>query len=599
MDILLDKLLTGVYKPARYIGGEINSVIKDWDKTEIRFAIALADTYEVGMSNLGINIIYELLNSRDDILAERVFVPWPDFESKLRNSDFALYSLESKRPIMDFDFFGISLPTEFTFINTLTLLDLAKIPFFPSGRNNNFPIVFAGGSATFNPEPVADFFDFITIGESEEVLFEIFDLYKKLKNEPRQLFFEELARNVEGVYVPSLYEVVYDKDGGFENIKPKIGGVPQAIKKRLIYNLDRLSYPKKPITPITDIIHNRAVLEIMRGCMHKCRFCQAAYTTLPVREFDVEQLKRRGVDILNATGHEEISLVSLSSSDYSNIDSLSNYLMQYCKDKNISISLPALRLDSFSDGLAAKAQEVRSSGVTLAPEAGSQRMRDVINKKISEEDILKGIKTAADRGIRNIKLYFMIGLPFENDEDIKELLNIVYKIERLIKETIKSKFKIVVNLSTFIPKPHTPFQWSLQARRDEVEEKQNYIKSSLKSRHIEIRWTDPNLSVLEGVLARGDRKLSKVMVNAWQKGARLDGWHEHFDFVKWEKAFSEEGIDYLEYLKEIKDVERILPWDHIDTLVRKDFLIKEYLNAKNAATTLNCIKGCKKCGVCK
>ena len=597
MNEKLDQILAGVDKPARYIGEEINTIHKNWDETKIKFAIALADLYEVGMSNLGINIIYELLNRDDNILVERVFNPWPDFEEKLKNNNIPLYSLESKRPIKEFDFFGISLPTEFTFSNVLTLLDLALIPIFSSDRGDSDPIVFGGGSATFNPEPVADFFDFFIIGESEECLIEVFDLYKKMRGVPRNKFLEELAKSVQGIYVPSLYSVNEDNTGRFNGLVPKTKHIAKSIRKRVVNDVDKLSYPSKPIVPLIDIIHNRAVLEIMRSCPHKCRFCQACYTTLPVRELPLKLLEEKGRKILDVTGHEEISLVSLSSSDYAYIEDLTRSLMFYCKDKNISISLPAMRLDTFSQELAVKIQEVRSSSVTLAPEAGSQRLRNIINKKISEDDIYNGIRLAVKKGIKAIKLYFMIGLPYETDKDIEELVNLVINIEKDIKSQVGKKFKLIVSISGFIPKPHTPFQWAWQMPKDIIEAKLNYLKEKIRSKNVKLKWADINMSILEGVLARGDRKLSKVILRAWERGARFDGWYEKFDFEKWQEAFREEGVDYNKYFEE-RDINECLPWNHIDTLVNKEFLKEEYLSAKDGKISSSCKKGCHRCQVC-
>jgi len=547
--------LVQAQKPARYIGNELHSIHKDWEKTSLHFALAYPDTYEVGMSNLGIQILYHIINQSEEALAERVFAPWPDFENLLTANSLPLTAIESNRSLKDFDLVGFSLGHELTYTNIITMLKLGGIPIRSSERGENDPLILGGGPCVFNPEPVAEFFDFFVIGEAEEVINQIIDLVRNTKNVTRNTKLEALSK-IEGVYVPSLNN---------------------PVKKRYIKDLDASPYPLSPIVPFVEAIHDRAVLEIMRGCKWGCKFCQAGWTSRPVRERSMDDLIMLADKLIKNTGYEQLSLISLSSSDYSQIDELAKTLARkYEKDK-VNIALPSMRTNSFSVKLAKEIARVRPSGVTLAPEAGTQRLRDVIGKNMSEENILEGVSAAFEEGIESIKLYFMIGLPTETEEDLLGICNLAKKIMEIGRQFGK-RCRITVNLSTFIPKPHTPFQWEKQIGIEETIEKQRFIKANLKMRGVEIRWHQAEASFLEGVFSRGDRKLSKVIEKAWELGARFDAWSEHFKFDLWQRAFAECGIDPQEYLKS-RDYNEALPWDFIDTGVPKERLIKQAGNS--------------------
>jgi radical SAM superfamily enzyme YgiQ (UPF0313 family) len=543
----MQELLQHVLKPARYVGNELNSIHKDWDKTPIRIALAYPDTYEVGMSNLGIQILYKIINDLPDCLSERVFVPWPDMECRLSTFDCRLSTLESFKPLKNFDLIGFSLGHELTYTNIITILKLGGIPVRSAERGENDPLVMAGGPCTFNPEPVADFFDFFVIGEAEEVILEIAEVFRKSKGERRKTSTSSVESLKVGMLgkIPGIY----------------FPGQSNPVTKRYIKDLNRVPYPTRPVVPFIEAIHDRAVLEIMRGCKWGCKFCQAGWTGLPVREKSPEELFQLAEELVRNTGYEELSLISLSSSDYSQIDLLAKALAQRYENKRINISLPSMRTNTFSVKLAKEISRVRPSGVTLAPEAGTQRLRDVIGKNMTEEHILDGIRSAFAEGIESIKLYFMLGLPTETEED---LLGIVDLSKRILAEgkKITGRARVTVNLATFIPKPHTPFQWERQISIAETQEKQNLLKKALKMKNIEVRWHQPEASFLEGVFARGDRQLAKVIEKAWELGARLDAWSEHFKFDLWQKAFTECGIDPNEYLLERKK-DTPLPWDYV------------------------------------
>ena len=534
------ELLEKVLKPARYIGNELNSIHKDWEKTSLKIAFAYPDTYEVGMSNLGLQILYHIINQQEDALAERVFAPWPDMEQQLQTSNLKLQSLESFKPLNEFDLVGFSLGHELTYTNLLTMLKLGGIPLRSSERGEKDPLILGGGPCAFNPEPVADFFDFFVIGEAEEVIIEIVDALRKTRNETRFAKLKTLAA-IPGVYVP---------------------GVSKTVTKRYIKNLDLSPYPLSPIVPFIEAIHDRAVLEIMRGCKWGCKFCQAGWTGRPVREKKMETLLQQADELVKNTGYEELSLISLSSSDYSRIDELAKTLAQKYEKQRINLSLPSMRTNTFSVKLAKEIARVRPSGVTLAPEAGTQRLRDVIGKNMTEEHILEGVKSAFEEGIESIKLYFMLGLPTETEADLIGICELSSKIFELGR-TFTGRARAVVNLATFIPKPHTPFEREKQISIEETFEKQRFIKINLKKkRGIEVRWHQAEASFLEGVFARGDRKLSKVIEKAWELGARFDAWSEHFKFDIWQKAFAECGIDPNEYLR-ARDEKEALPWDYV------------------------------------
>jgi radical SAM family uncharacterized protein len=539
----LENILPNVQKPARYTGNELNAIHKDWDKTSIKIALAYPDAYEIGMSNLGIQILYYIMNQSADVLAERVFAPWPDMETQLTTCNLQLTTLESQKPLKDFNVLGISLGHELTYTNIVTMLKLGGITVRSAERKENEPLVMAGGPCVFNPEPVADFVDFFVIGEAEEVLVEIIDALRKTLNATRLTKLQTLAA-LPGIYVP---------------------GINKSVKKRYIKDFSAVAYPLFPVVPFIEAVHDRAVLEIMRGCKWGCKFCQAGWTGRPVREKKMELLIQQADALLKNTGYDELSLVSLSSSDYSRIDELAKTLAQKYERDRINISLPSMRTNTFSIKLAKEISRVRSSSVTLAPEAGTQRLRDVIGKNMTEEHILEGVQAAFSEGLESIKLYFMIGLPTETDEDLLAIPTLAQKIYEIGKSHTR-RVRVTVNLATFVPKPHTPLQWERQISIEETLAKQKLIKQNVKTKWIEVRWHQAEASFLEGVFARGDRQLSKVIEKAWELGARFDAWSEHLKFDVWMKAFAECSIDPNDYLKE-RDKSQPLPWDYIQCSV--------------------------------
>lgn len=552
----MKELLGNVLKPARYVGNELHSIHKDWDKTPIKIALAYPDIYEIGMSNLGIQILYYILNNQEDVLAERVFAPWPDLENQLtthlpadRHGNLQLTTLESFKPLKDFDLVGFSLGHELTYTNIITMLTLGGIPVRSSERGEKDPLIMAGGPCAFNPEPVADFFDFFVIGEAEEVLLEIVEVLRKTHNALRLAKLQALSA-IPGIYVP---------------------GINNKVTKRYIKDFNNTPYPTGPIVPFIEAVHDRAVLEIMRGCKWGCKFCQAGWTSRPVREKKLETLIQQAEELIKNTGYEEISLISLSSSDHSKIDELAKTLAQKYESKRINISLPSMRTNSFSIKLAKEISRVRPSGVTLAPEAGTQRLRDVIGKNMSEENILECVRSAFEEGIESIKLYFMLGLPTETEEDLLGICELSKKILE-IGRGFTRRARLTVNLATFIPKPHTPLQWERQISIEETLEKQRFIKQNLKVKGIEVRWHQAEASFLEGVFSRGDRNLSKVIEKAWELGARLDAWSEYFKLDLWQKAFAETGIDPNTYLRK-RELHEPLPWDFVDPGTPKEILI--------------------------
>ncbi len=549
-DIIKEKILPNVLKPARYIGNEINSIHKDWEKTPLKVLLAYPDTYEIGMSNLGIQILYHILNDQEDVLAERTAAPWPDMESQLTTNNLQLTTLESFKPLNEFNLIGFSLGHELTYTNIITMLKLGGIPVRSKDRKENDPLILGGGPCAFNPEPIAEFFDFFVVGEAEEVILEIVETLRPSPHAPRPSKLAALAK-IPGIYVP---------------------GISKSVKKRFIQDLNNAPYPTKPIIPFVEAIHDRAVVEIMRGCKWGCKFCQAGWTYRPVREKNMDQAIRIADEIIKNTGYEELSLISLSSSDYSKIDELAKTLAKKYENQRINLSLPSMRTNTFTVKLAKETSRVRHSGVTLAPEAGTQRLRDVIGKDMTEEHIFEGVRAAFEEGIESIKLYFMLGLPTETEEDLLGICELAKKILAIGKGYTR-RVRITVNLATFIPKPHTPFQWERQISIEETLEKQRFIKNNLKARGIEVRWHQAEASFLEGVFSRGDRRLSKVIEKAWELGARLDAWSEHFKFELWQKAFGECGIDPNEYLK-ARRVDETLPWDHIQTGIPKEALLR-------------------------
>lgn len=598
----LDKILSRVEKPARYIGNEINSYNKNTKEVKVRFAFAFPDIYEVGMSHLGLHILYNLLNKEEDVFCERVFAPWVDMEYELRKHNIPLYALESKDPINEFDFVGFTLQYEMSYTNVLNMLNLAHIPLLSKDRKEGDPFIIAGGPCAYNPEPLADIIDFFVIGESEELILEIIEIYKKWKenNRTREEFLEDVSQ-IQGVYVPKFYEVTYNQDDTIREFRPKTDKYPSVIKKRIIKNLDEVYFPDRVIVPYIETVHDRVMLEIFRGCTRGCRFCQAGMIYRPVRERSVDRLSEYAQKLVEITGHEEISLSSLSTSDYSKLEELVKSLIDKFKDKKIGLSLPSLRLDSFSLDIIQEIQKVRKTGLTFAPEAGSQRLRDIINKGINEEDLINSVRDAFYLGWSTVKLYFMIGLPYENYDDILGIKDLAYKVKDtyfgLPKDKRKGNLKVTVSASCFVPKPFTPFQWFGQDTIETFKEKQRYLGSSIKDKKITYNFHDPELSFLEAVFARGDRRLSKVLIRAWQMGCKFDGWADYFNYEKWMEAFKETEVDPSFYANRHREYDEVLPWDFIDVGVSKKYLIKENEKAKEGILTRDCRKGCTGCGI--
>lgn len=595
----LEQLLLTVQKPGRYSGGEMNSIIKDKSAVDVRFAFCFPDTYEIGMSHLGMKILYSQFNKREDVWCERVFAPWIDFEEKMRENNIPLFALESRDPVKDFDIIGFTLQYELSYTNVVNMLSLAGVPLRSKDRKTLAPLVVAGGPCACNPEPLADFIDIFFLGEGEEVDLELIDLYKKYgKNGDKQAFLKEAAQ-IEGVYVPSLYDISYNEDGTIKEINPK-DNAPKTIKKRIIKDLDNVYYPESFVVPYIEVVHDRAVQEIFRGCIRGCRFCQAGFIYRPVREKSPEVVLKQAQALCENTGYDEISLSSLSTSDYTKIEPLLNDMLDWSKKEKISLSLPSLRIDNFSDELLEKINYIRKSGLTFAPEAGTQRLRDVINKNVTEQEILSTCRMAFEGGYTSVKLYFMLGLPTETDED---LVGITELGQRIVNEFYampnRPKGKSVnvsISVSTFVPKPFTPFQFEPQITIDEMRRRQQVLRGSLTTKKISLSWHESKVSFLEGVFARGDRRLSAVIEAALKKGCRFDGWDECFDIDKWLEAFSEIGVDPEFYANRQRSFDEILPWDHLDYAVNKDFLIKENQLAHDAATTPNCRQKCSNCG---
>jgi radical SAM family uncharacterized protein len=600
MNKVTDDVLYRVEKPARYIGGELNSYNKDASKVDIRYAFCFPDVYEVGMSHLGTKILYYVLNEREDTFCERAFTPWPDMENLLRENNIPLYALESKDALSEFDFLGFTLQYEMSYTNILNMLDMAGIPVRASQRSEEHPIVMCGGPCAYNPEPLYDIADLFVIGEGEEIIHELLDLYKEYKSKGKQEFLRAAAK-LQGIYVPSFYEVTYKEDGTIKEFKSLYEDVPSKVKKRIITNLNDNVFPDKLIVPYTEIVHDRIVLETFRGCTRGCRFCQAGMVYRPVREKSTSRLMEQAEGLIQNTGYDEVSLSSLSICDYSDIENLIQSMIMKYKDQKIGVSLPSLRIDSFSVDLIKEIQKVRKTGLTFAPEAGSQRMRDVINKGVTEEDLMTSVKSAFESGWSTIKLYFMIGLPYEEMEDVKGIAHLAEKVVneyfKVPKEVRNKGLKVTASTSTFVPKPFTPFQWAPQDRAEVIRNKISAVRDTIKSRAISYNWHNSLVSYLEAVVARGDRRLSDVLVSAFEKGAKFDGWSEHFKFEIWEEALKECGVDGDFYSYRDRSYGEILPWDFIDIGVDKEFLIKENEKAKSASLTPDCRLGCTLCGM--
>ncbi|WP_010238911.1 TIGR03960 family B12-binding radical SAM protein [Clostridium arbusti] len=599
MKKITDDILHRVEKPARYTGGEFNSCIKDKNKVDIRFAFCFPDVYEVGMSHLGMKILYHVLNKREDTYCERAFAPWPDMEKLMRENEIPLYTLETKNSLADFDFIGFTLQYEMSYTNILNMLNMSGVEIRASKRKEEDPIVICGGPCSYNPEPLYDIADIFSIGEGEEHLNELLDLYKKFSGKSKSEFLREAAK-IEGTYVPSLYEVYYKEDGTIKEFKPRYEDVPKRIKKRIIKNFNEVEYPDKLVVPYNEIVHDRIMLETFRGCTRGCRFCQAGMIYRPVREKKSDKLLETAQKLIENTGYDEISLTSLSICDYSDIENLINSMVEKYKGEKVGVSLPSLRIDSFSVDLIKEIQKVRKTGLTFAPEAGSQRMRDVINKGVTEENLINSVRSAFKAGWSTIKLYFMIGLPFETIEDVKGIAYLAKKVieeyYKVPKEDRKKGLKVTASTSIFVPKPFTPFQWAPMDRMDSVREKIGELQKVM-DRRVTYNWHETPVSYLESVFARGDRRMCDVLIKAFEQGAKFDGWSQYFDYDLWMEAMKECNVDGDFYAYRERSYDEVLPWDFIDIGVNKEFLIEENENAKIATVTPDCRGGCKNCGI--
>lgn len=598
---MIDEILIQVEKPARYIGNEINMVVKDPKDVDIRFAFCFPDSYEVGMSYVGLQILYFFMNRRDDVYCERVFAPWHDMEQKMRDNNIELFTLETGTSVRKFDFVGFTLQYEMTYTNIINMLNLGNIPIWSKDRTEDDPIIIAGGPCAYNPEPLADIIDIFYIGEGEVKYDEFFDLYKEIKKQggTKEDFYIKLLK-MDGIYIPKFYDVDYKENGKIKEFKPLHQDAPKKIKKVIVNNMDDVFYPDKQLVPLIDVVHDRVSLEVFRGCIRGCRFCQAGYVYRPVREKSADAILEKSKTLLETSGHEEVSLTSLSTADYSDFRNLAEGLLEQFKDEKVNIALPSLRIDAFSVDLMKKVQGVRKSSLTFAPEAGTQRLRDVINKGITEEEILRGSSLAFEGGWDRVKLYFMVGLPTETYEDVKGIAklasDIVDKFYELPKEKRNRGVSVTVSSSCFVPKAFTPFQWSAQDTCEEFLKKQHLLKDSNERKQVKVNYHEPTVSSIEGILARGDRKVAKLIVKAWENGAKFDGWTESFKYNAWLKALEQTGLSREFYANRERSYDEILPWDHISIGVSKRFFIEEMEKAKNEAITPNCRQDCSMCG---
>lgn len=596
----VEKILQYVQKPARYVGGELNSYVKDSERVDLRYAFCFPDTYEIGMSHLGMKILYGLVNQRDDAWCERVFAPDNDMEEQMRKNNIPLFALESGDYIKDFDMIGFTLQYELSYTNVLNMLDLAGVPIFSKDRKDLTPIVCCGGPCTCNPEPIADFFDIVFLGEGENSTNEVLDLLKECKknNSTKEEFLLK-AKDIDGVYVPSFYEDSYNDDGTLKELKP-LNSAPAKVKKAIVSDLDKVYYPKEFVVPFINIVHDRAVEEIFRGCIRGCRFCQAGFIYRPIREKSVETINRQCKDLIDSTGYDEISLCSLSTSDHSNVNEMLTSLIDWTVKDKINLSLPSLRVDNFSDELVDKLNKVRKSGLTFAPEAGTQRLRDVINKNVTRDEVLNTCNKAFDNGWTSVKLYFMMGLPTETMEDIEGIANLAMDVVHAFYNNPNRQkgtgVQVSVSCSSFIPKPFTPFQWEPEDSMESLKAKQAHLLESIPSKKIKVSYHETPTSLMEGVLARGDRRLSKVIYTAFKNGCKFDSWDDQFKFDVWMDAFKEHSIDPYFYTKRKRPFDEILPWDHLDFGVSRKFLEKENIKAHENETTPHCRIKCSGCG---